>query len=360
MRGGFRGWRERYPTTAAEVADAVVRAGTDPGAGFRVLVGDDAIMLARDRDASGDEAWQDRLCRFLELDWPARPVIVVVAPAPFKGALSAAEAARAIGAGLRLAGAETRLAPVADGGEGTMDALVEAGGGRRRSFAVADPLGRPVDAALGLLPGGTAVVELAQASGWERLAPGERDAEATSTAGTGQLVRAALDLGATRVVVAVGGSATTDGGLGLARALGARLLDAGGAELEGRGADLGRGGAHRPLRPRPAAGRRGRRGGLRRAHPVPRARGGGPGLRAAEGRGCREAVERLDAGLAHLAGVLRAETGVDVQALPGAGAAGGAAGGMAALLGATLRPGADAGARGRAASRASWRARPCA
>ncbi len=73
VRGGFRGWRDRYPTTAAEVADAVVRAGTDPGAGFRVLVGDDAIMLARDRDANGDEAWQDRLCAFLELDWPRVP-----------------------------------------------------------------------------------------------------------------------------------------------------------------------------------------------------------------------------------------------------------------------------------------------
>ncbi|HEX2504061.1 MAG TPA: glycerate kinase, partial [Miltoncostaeaceae bacterium] len=96
---------------------------------------------------------------------------MVVAPAPFKGALSAAAAARAIAAGLRLAvpGAETRAVPVADGGEGTLDALVAAAGGRRRPVVVSDPLGRPVEAAVGELPGGAAVVELAQASGYERL-----------------------------------------------------------------------------------------------------------------------------------------------------------------------------------------------
>jgi glycerate kinase len=120
---------------------------------------------------------------------------VVVAPAPFKGALPAAAAARAIAAGLRLAvpGVEIRAVPVADGGEGTLDALVAAAGGRRRPLVVSDPLGRPVEAAVGELPGGVAVVELAQASGYERLAEGERDPEAASTRGTGELMRAALD-----------------------------------------------------------------------------------------------------------------------------------------------------------------------
>ena len=166
----------------------------------------------------------------------------VVAPAPFKGALPAAAAARAIAAGLRLAvpGVETRAVPVADGGEGTLDALVAAAGGRRRPVVACDPLGRPVEAAVGELPGGVAVVELALASGYERLEPGERDPEATSTRGTGELIRAALDLGARRIVVGLGGSATTDGGLGLAVALGVRVLDAEGRELEGRGADLRR------------------------------------------------------------------------------------------------------------------------
>jgi glycerate kinase len=105
---------------------------------------------------------------------------------------------------------------------------------------VSDTLGRPVEAGLGELPGGVAVVELAQASGYELLSPAERDPEATSTRGTGELIRAALDLGARTIVVGLGGSATNDGGLGLARELGVRALDAAGRELEGRGADLRR------------------------------------------------------------------------------------------------------------------------
>ncbi|MEW6583722.1 MAG: glycerate kinase, partial [Actinomycetota bacterium] len=140
----------------------------------------------------------------------ARPPLppVVVAPAPFKGALSAPDAARAIAAGVRLAatGVETRVVPVADGGEGTLDALLGASpdASARRAMRVGDPLGRPVEAAFGMLRGGTAVVELAQASGFERLVDGERDPEATSTFGTGELIRAALDLGARRVIVGVG------------------------------------------------------------------------------------------------------------------------------------------------------------
>jgi glycerate 2-kinase len=271
-----------------------------------------------------------------------RGVAVVVAPAAFKGALPASGVARALGAGIRLAatGVETRLVPVADGGEGTLDAMVESGGGGRRSHHVADPLGRTVGAAIGLVPGGTAVVELAQASGYERLAPAERDPEATSTYGTGELIRAALDAGARRIVVGVGGSATTDGGLGLARALGARVLDAGGHELEGRGADLGHVAAvdRSGLDPRLADVTLEVACDVRSPFfgPEGAARVFGPQKGADPA-----AVERLDAGLASLAAVLARETGVDVGAMEGAGAAGGAAGGMAAILGARLRPGAE-------------------
>lgn len=266
---------------------------------------------------------------------------IVVAPAPFKGALAAAAAARAVGAGVRLAlpDCEIRAAPVADGGEGTMDALVAAAAGRRRPVRVADPLGREVDAAIGELPGGVAVVELAQASGYERLADGERDPEAAGTWGTGELIRAALDLGARRIVVGLGGSATTDGGLGLARALGVRALDDDGNALDGRGADMARV-ARLDLSgrdPRIAETE------IRVACDVDNPFHGPEGAARVFGpqKGADPAaVARLDAGLARLAGVVRAATGVDLQALPGAGAAGGAAGALAALLGARLEPGA--------------------
>ncbi len=266
---------------------------------------------------------------------------VVVAPAPFKGALPASAAARAIAAGVRLVlpGAETVVLPVADGGEGTMEALVAATGGRRRTARVADPLGRPADAGLGELAGGVAVVELAQASGYERLTDRERDPEATSTRGTGELIRAALDLGVRRIIVGLGGSATTDGGLGLAAALGVRALDADGRVLEGRGSDLAR------VASLDLSGRDPRIDdtAIQVACDVDNPFHGPDGAACVFGpqKGATpEGVARLDRGLANLAGVVRATTGIDLQALPGAGAAGGAAGGLAALLGAELTPGA--------------------
>jgi glycerate 2-kinase len=269
---------------------------------------------------------------------------VVVAPAPFKGALSASQAARAIAAGFRLAatGVETRIVPVADGGEGTLDALLGASpdDAVRRSFTVADPLGRQVDAALGMLRGGTAVVELAQASGYERLADGERDPEATTTLGTGELILRALDLGARRIIVGVGGSATCDGGLGIARALGARLLDASGAVLGGRGADLAR------LARIDRSGLDPRLAGVTIdvACDVRNPLVGPDGAATVFGpqKGASpDAVARLEAGLANAAAVMARDCGVDVAEAEMAGAAGGAAGGMAAILGARLVPGAD-------------------
>lgn len=263
---------------------------------------------------------------------------VVVAPAPFKAALGPADAARAISTGVRLAGAEATEVPVADGGEGTLDALLASAGGRRLSARVHDPLGRPATAWFGLLPDGTAIVELAQASGYERLDDAERDPERTSTRGTGDLMRAALDAGAQRMVIGVGGSATTDGGMGLAVALGARMLDdhdeeldpVGAALLHVRSVDLS------GLDPRiaslpievacdvtsPLTG------------PDGAAQVFGPQKGAAP-----DAVSRLDTGLGNFAAVLAAQGMPDVTDLPRAGAAGGAAGGLAAMLGATLTDG---------------------
>jgi glycerate kinase len=151
----------------------------------------------------------------------------LVAPDSFKGTISAREVAAAIASGLRDAGREAVELPVADGGEGTMDVLVGALGGELRTVTASDPLGRPVDAAFALLPDGTAVVETAQASGLGLVDEGERDAWAATTRGTGELIVAAAEAGAERVIVTVGGSATTDGGAGAVEA-----LDEAGVEVE--------------------------------------------------------------------------------------------------------------------------------
>src|SRR5215218_1518757 len=163
---------------------------------------------------------------------------VVVAPDKFKGSLTATAAAEAIAAGLRQArpGIDVVLAPVADGGDGTVDAAVAAGYDRV-PVTVTGPTGEPVAASLAR-SADTAVVEMAEASGLRRL-PGGRPAPLTATTyGTGELIRAALDRGARRVVLGVGGSATTDGGTGMARALGARFLDREGQDLPPGGAVL--------------------------------------------------------------------------------------------------------------------------
>ncbi len=143
----------------------------------------------------------------------------LVAPDSFKGTFSAREVAAAIAEGLRAGGREAHEMPVADGGEGTMEAIVSSAGGELRSLRVSDPLGRPVEASFALLEDGRAIVETAQASGLGLVDEGERDAWAASTRGTGELIAAAAEAGAERVIVTVGGSATTDGGAGALEAL---------------------------------------------------------------------------------------------------------------------------------------------
>jgi glycerate kinase len=149
----------------------------------------------------------------------AEPLPALVAPDSFKGTFSAREVAAAIADGLRSADREARELPVADGGEGTMEVLVTALGGEVRTVTASDPLGRPIEARYALLPDGSAVVETAQASGLGLVDEDERDAWAASTRGTGELIVAAVETGAERVIVTVGGSATTDGGAGALEAL---------------------------------------------------------------------------------------------------------------------------------------------
>ena len=227
-------------------------------------------------------------------------------PDKFRGTLSAADAAAAIARGLTAAGiGDVQQVPLADGGEGTLDALLSARGGARRALRVTGPLGDPVQAEYGLLPDGTAVVEMARASGLA-LVGMHNDPLRASTRGTGELIAAALRGGAERVIVGVGGSASTDGGLAAVEALGWSLA----------GSDV------------------------TVACDVTT-----PFLQAATvyapQKGASDAqVALLTRRLDRLADEYRNRTGVDVTALEGAGAAGGLAGGLAAI-GARLEPGFD-------------------
>src|SRR2546425_6345610 len=159
---------------------------------------------------------------------------IVIAPNAFKGSLSALDAAEAIadGVGAVASDAELVLVPIADGGDGTVDALVAATRGERRTLPVRGPLGDPVDADYGLIDGGsTAVIEMAKAAGLALVPPEKRDPRKTTTYGVGELLQRAYDAGARRFIVGIGGSATNDAGAGMAQALGYHLLDEAGHEL---------------------------------------------------------------------------------------------------------------------------------
>ena len=286
----------------------------------------------------------------------ASRLVVVVAPDSFKGSLPAHEAAAAIGAGLRDAALATariggtsrveldvRLRPVADGGEGTVEVVVAAGWDRHER-TVTGPTGLPVRAAFALSPAGTtprtAVVELAAAAGLSLLPDHRPDPLHASTYGTGELVAAALDAGVDRVVLGIGGSATTDGGTGLATALGGRFVDGAGRPLPPGGAALTELARIDVDRLDPRLGRTE----IVVACDVDNPLTGPTGAARVYGpqKGATEAdVTLLDAGLARLAQVLRRDLGADVERLPGAGAAGGVGAGAVALLGARLTPGID-------------------
>ena len=153
---------------------------------------------------------------------------ILVAPDKFKGSLGASEVAEAVAAGLRdgLPDAEIFLLPIADGGEGTAEVICAAAGGQWYECEVCDPLGRPVTARFGIIENGaTAVMEMSQASGLWRLAPEERDPLRASTFGTGEMLLEAAKRGVREIVIGLGGSATNDGGYGMARALGYRFLN---------------------------------------------------------------------------------------------------------------------------------------
>ncbi|MDN7675465.1 glycerate kinase [Burkholderia oklahomensis] len=265
---------------------------------------------------------------------------IVIAPDSFKESLTAVETARQIEAGFRevFADADYRCLPIADGGEGTVDALVTAAGGERRIANVGDPLGRPARAAFGILPDGTAVIEMAEASGLHLVPPDLRDPRVTSSRGTGELIRAALDAGARRFIVGLGGSATNDGGAGMLQALGAHLADADGRPIGAGGAQLTR------LARIDVAGLDGRLAGctFEVACDVDNPLVGPNGASAVFGpqKGATpEMIAHLDHNLAHFAAIIERDVGPAVAQLSGGGAAGGLGAAMSAFLTATLRPG---------------------
>lgn len=265
---------------------------------------------------------------------------IVIAPDSFKESLSAPDVAVAIARGWQQVypEAQTLLRPMADGGEGTVDAVLAATGGERRECLVRAPLGEPVQAHWGWLGDGTAVLEMAAASGLHLVPREQRDARLTSSFGTGELIRAALDAGATRIILGLGGSATNDGGAGLLQALGVRFLNASGAELPPGGAALAELASVdlSGLDPRLAQTRVDIAADV--DNPLCGPRGASHIFGPQKGANPQQ-VELLDAALGHYAKVVAQALGEDHSLYPGSGAAGGLGFAARAFLQAGFRPG---------------------
>jgi glycerate kinase len=270
---------------------------------------------------------------------------VLICPDKFKGCLEAMEVAEAIAAGLATGMTATAAAltltllPLADGGEGTAEILRAATGGERLEVEAHDPLGRLVPSSFAVLGDGkTAVVEMAAASGFALLAPEERDPLRTSTFGTGELIRAALDAGLRRLIVAIGGSATNDGGMGMAAALGARFFNKEGLPLEPRGDALVRVASVdlSGLDPRV------RECDVTVACDVANLLLGEEGATRVYGpqKGAdTQALEVLEAGMTSYSHLVETAMGRQLATIPGAGAAGGLGFGLLAFLDARVEPG---------------------
>jgi glycerate kinase len=268
---------------------------------------------------------------------------IVAAPNAFKGSLNAVEAAQAMKTGILavMPRCEVTCVPVADGGDGLIEVMLAALGGTRVEAMVSGPIMEPLAAPFCMVPSRKlAVVEMAKASGLALLPKARHDPTLTTTTGTGELIRAAMDNGATRIIVGIGGSATCDGGIGMAAALGYRFLDETGTPVE------------------PVGGSLGAIASIDRQNVDPRLDGvsvsvacdvtnpltgdnGASVVYSPQKGASPEQVIRLDTGLANLARVVQMDLGVAIADMPGAGAAGGLGGGLHAFVGADLKPGID-------------------
>ncbi|SKA86002.1 glycerate kinase [Clostridium sp. USBA 49] len=267
----------------------------------------------------------------------------VLAPDSFKESMSAKEAAEAMKKGIKkvIPDAECVLVPMADGGEGTVQSLVDATNGEIIETIVTGPLGNKVKAMFGILGDReTAVIEMASASGIHLLKKEERNPLLTTTYGTGELIKAALDKNVKRILIGIGGSSTNDGGAGMIQALGAKLLDKEGNEIEFGGGALEKlykidlSGLDKRLEnviieaacdvTNPLTGKEGA------SYVFGPQKGATP-----------EMIEKLDKNLAHYAEIIRKDLGKDIENIPGAGAAGGLGAGLMAFLNAELKRGVE-------------------
>lgn len=267
---------------------------------------------------------------------------IVIAPDSFKGSLSSVEVVTFVEAAIRAVDKDAEIVrlPIADGGEGTVEAFRLSVGGEADTETVTGPLGQKVQASYCILPDGTAVIEMAQASGLTLLREEELDPVRATTYGTGELIRHALDRGCRRFIIGIGGSATNDGGAGMARALGARFLDRAGRELPPGGGALDRldridcDGLDRRLY----------ESRFLVASDVSNVLCGPEGATAVYGpqKGVTpQLMDKLDGALANYARVIRDQLRVDVADRPAAGAAGGLGAGLMAFCRAQVRPGID-------------------
>ena len=268
---------------------------------------------------------------------------IVVAPDSFKGSVSALEAASAMEQGLRRVFPEAVIEkiPMADGGEGTVQSLVDATGGHLQTRRVLAPLENEIDAQFGILSDGeTAVIEMASASGLTLVAPHEQNPLRTTTYGTGQLIHAALEAGCRHLIIGIGGSATNDGGAGMAEALGVRLLDANGKQIQRGGGNLGQLASIDATALHPAIAETETVVACDVNNPLTGPDGASHVYGPQKGA-TPEMIETLDGHLAHFDKILTRTFGKSFNDIPGAGAAGGLGAGLMAFLNAELRLGID-------------------
>ncbi len=267
---------------------------------------------------------------------------VVCAPDSFKGSLTATEAAEAMEKGIKnfREDIEVIKLPLSDGGEGMVQSLVSATGGKKKSAIITGPLGKKVHAEYGVLGDGRGAMEMAAASGLLLLSSKELNPLKTNTYGTGELLKALLDEGCQEIIVGIGGSATNDGGVGMIQALGGKFFDSRGRELGWGGGELKKLSDYnlKDLDPRIKKTR------IRVACDVDNPLTGEKGAAMVYGpqKGATlEMIKELDDGLNRLGKLIKEKEGIDIKNVPGAGAAGGLGAGMMGFLGGELHPGVD-------------------